>query len=258
MVRVAGLLDQVVAGVAVRSPDGRTPQQALAEARKRVLELDAAAVAGSGATSSCPALAAEGIVVGGVEDATADGARRARERASSTPDLPRADTARRRAGPAVPLHLRPLAQPRRHRARPGVRRGALRPREGARGLPRFVAVGDARPARPARERAHRTSCRLALPRDGDRRARRVPRHARRRHRDLRRRRRPARGGRERAAQRAASARSCASRSRARSRSAMLRAARSSGSRVADDSSYPITACSTSPTSTSSASSTGPT
>ena len=33
MVRVAGLLDQVLAGLSVRSPDGRTPQQALAEIR---------------------------------------------------------------------------------------------------------------------------------------------------------------------------------------------------------------------------------
>src|SRR5579862_4035976 len=39
MVRVAGLTGQAAAGVTVRSPDGRTPRQALAEARTRVLEL---------------------------------------------------------------------------------------------------------------------------------------------------------------------------------------------------------------------------
>src|SRR5919197_1202010 len=39
MVRVAGLTGAAAAGVTVRSPDGRTPQQALAEARERVLEL---------------------------------------------------------------------------------------------------------------------------------------------------------------------------------------------------------------------------
>src|SRR5262249_4769053 len=39
MVRVAGLLDQVAAGLGVLSPDGRSPQQALAEVRERVLAL---------------------------------------------------------------------------------------------------------------------------------------------------------------------------------------------------------------------------
>src|SRR3954451_25467453 len=42
MVRVAGLLDQVVARVNVRSPDGRTPQQALAEVREAVITQTAA------------------------------------------------------------------------------------------------------------------------------------------------------------------------------------------------------------------------
>ena len=41
MVRVAGLLDQVVSGVWVRSRDGRTSQQTLDEIRARVLELSA-------------------------------------------------------------------------------------------------------------------------------------------------------------------------------------------------------------------------
>jgi len=67
MVRVAGLTGQAAAGVGVRSPDGRTPQQALAEARVRVLELYAeqARIWGD---ELCPALAAEGIVLSGVED----------------------------------------------------------------------------------------------------------------------------------------------------------------------------------------------
>ena len=68
MVRVAGLHDQVVAGAAVRGADGRTPQQTLGEIRRRTLEL----------TSSqtllwrdvlCPALAAERILLGTVDDA---------------------------------------------------------------------------------------------------------------------------------------------------------------------------------------------
>ncbi len=69
MVRVAGLLDQVIARVNVRSPDGRTPQQALVEVRERVLELTAAQ-SSLWREELVPALAAEGIVVGTVDDAT--------------------------------------------------------------------------------------------------------------------------------------------------------------------------------------------
>src|SRR5689334_10556 len=39
MVRIAGLLDQVVADSAVHSPDGRTPRETLAEARVIVADL---------------------------------------------------------------------------------------------------------------------------------------------------------------------------------------------------------------------------
>ena len=69
MVRVAGLLDQVIARLNVRSPDGRTPQQALAEVREGVLELTDAQ-SKLWRDELVPALAAEGIVVGAVEDAT--------------------------------------------------------------------------------------------------------------------------------------------------------------------------------------------
>jgi polyphosphate kinase len=67
MVRIAGLSGQAAAGVTVRSPDGRTPQQTLREARERVLELQAEQ-ARIWANELCPALAAEGIVVSRVED----------------------------------------------------------------------------------------------------------------------------------------------------------------------------------------------
>ena len=70
MVRVAGLLDQVIARVNVRSPDGRTPQQALASVRERVLELTAAQ-SSLWREELVPALAGEGIIVGTVDDATA-------------------------------------------------------------------------------------------------------------------------------------------------------------------------------------------
>jgi len=69
MVRVAGLLDQVVARVNVRSPDGRTPQQALAEVRERALELTEAQ-SRLWREELVPSLAEEGIVVGTVDDAT--------------------------------------------------------------------------------------------------------------------------------------------------------------------------------------------
>jgi polyphosphate kinase len=69
MVRVAGLLDQLAAGVAVRSSDGRTAQQTLGEVRSRVLEL-VASQSTLWRNGLCPALAAEGIVVGTVDDAT--------------------------------------------------------------------------------------------------------------------------------------------------------------------------------------------
>ena len=69
MVRVAGLQDQVLSGLSVRSPDGRTPQQALAEIRGSVLDLTAQQST-LWRDKLCPALAAEGILVGGVEDAT--------------------------------------------------------------------------------------------------------------------------------------------------------------------------------------------
>ncbi len=67
MVRVAGLTGQAAAGVTVRSPDGRTPQQTLAAARERVLELYAAE-ARIWSRELCPALVGEGIGLSGVED----------------------------------------------------------------------------------------------------------------------------------------------------------------------------------------------
>ncbi|HST17839.1 MAG TPA: polyphosphate kinase 1 [Gaiellaceae bacterium] len=69
MVRVAGLYDQVLAGLAVRLPDGRTPQQTLDEIRARVLEL-AADQSRLWRDELSPALAAEGIRIGTVDDAS--------------------------------------------------------------------------------------------------------------------------------------------------------------------------------------------
>jgi polyphosphate kinase len=67
MIRVAGLLDQAVSGLPVRSADGRLPQEVLDEIRKRVLALTRAQ-SKLWTGELCPALADEGIVIGSVED----------------------------------------------------------------------------------------------------------------------------------------------------------------------------------------------
>ena len=68
-VRVAGLLGQAESGLAMLSPDGLTPQQTLARIRERVFEL-IARQSRTWKKELRPALADEGIVVGGVEDCT--------------------------------------------------------------------------------------------------------------------------------------------------------------------------------------------
>ena len=70
MVRVAGLVGQATAGVNVRSPDGRTPQQALADSREVVLGLYATQ-ARIWSQELGPALAAEEIFISRVEDLSA-------------------------------------------------------------------------------------------------------------------------------------------------------------------------------------------
>jgi polyphosphate kinase len=66
-VRVAGLLGQAESGLGMLSADGLTPQQALARIRERVLEL-IAAHSRLWKKELRPALAAEEIVIGGIED----------------------------------------------------------------------------------------------------------------------------------------------------------------------------------------------
>src|SRR6185437_6348344 len=71
MVRVAGLMDQLAAGVAVRSPDGLTPQAALAEIRERTTALSAEQ-AKLWKRHLRPELEAQGIVVAEIEDLEPD------------------------------------------------------------------------------------------------------------------------------------------------------------------------------------------
>jgi polyphosphate kinase len=67
MVRIAGLIGQAAAGVAARSPDGRTPQQALADARRRVLQLYTEQTR-IWEREILPALAAEKIVLSSMDE----------------------------------------------------------------------------------------------------------------------------------------------------------------------------------------------
>jgi polyphosphate kinase len=70
MVRIAGLTGQAAAGVTVRSPDGRTPQQALADARRRVLQLYTEQTR-IWEREISPALAAEKIVLSTMDELSA-------------------------------------------------------------------------------------------------------------------------------------------------------------------------------------------
>jgi polyphosphate kinase len=67
MVRVAGLMDQAASGLPVRSADGRTPREALAAIRTRVLDLTAAQ-SKLWKRELAPALADAGIAVLQVDD----------------------------------------------------------------------------------------------------------------------------------------------------------------------------------------------
>jgi len=71
MVRVAGLMDQVAAGVLKRSPDGLTPQATLSEIRRRALKMSSEQAKLWKRTLK-PELAAQGIVIAEIEDLEPD------------------------------------------------------------------------------------------------------------------------------------------------------------------------------------------
>ena len=160
-VRVAGLLGQVESGLLVRSADGLTPHQALARIRERVLELSAVQ-SRLWKKDLRPALEAEGIVVGGIEDLSVEGARQAREALPSR-DLPRAHAARRRAGPTVPVHLGPVPLARDLRGGSRPRRGPLRAREDPRGPAALLQHRRAAASGSRSSRSSPTSCRPSSP-----------------------------------------------------------------------------------------------
>ena len=129
MVRVAGLRDQIDAGVENPGPDGRTPSETIALIRERVLALGRR-------LTDCfegrlrPALAEHDIRVVAVNEL--DDEQRA-ELAQALPegDLPGAHAAGGRSWTPVPVHLQPVPQPGGARARPRDRPDGVRACEGA-------------------------------------------------------------------------------------------------------------------------------
>jgi polyphosphate kinase len=71
MVRVAGLRGQQASGLSARSPDGRTAEETLQEIRERALDLGSRQ-AKLWKRELKPALSAEGLTIGGVEDCNKD------------------------------------------------------------------------------------------------------------------------------------------------------------------------------------------
>ena len=141
MVRVAGLFDQVDAGIDARGPDGLSPGRAdrrdpgagprARRQAKPLLQRDHPPGPGGGGHPHHPALLGERVRAGGDRPAL--------PRAG----LPGADAAGDRPRPALPLHIQPLAQPRRpaprSRGRPRVIARVKVPKEL---LGRFMPVGE--------------------------------------------------------------------------------------------------------------------
>ena len=199
-VRVALLHAEYESRVKVTSPDGPHPRGAAGRdprAHARAVGRRAGAL---------PQGAAAGAGQGGRFDRRLERPRPRRPRPPGQglrrPDLPGADAARGRPGPSLPLRLEPVLQPGGAGTRPAHPERALRAHQGA-AAPRALPAAAARSLRADRA-GDRGAPRPALPRDGDRLALSVPRHARRRprHRGGRHREPP---GRDRARDRAAPA-----------------------------------------------------
>ncbi len=175
-VRVAGLKDQIVAGIDRASMDGRTPTQqltAIGELIPPLVErLDAAFL-----DRLVPELRAKGIDIVSYADTTLDEQRAARH-VLRRAGLPGPHAARRRSRAPVPVHLRPRAVARGHRGRSGDRRPAVRPAQGAERVPAARPCG-ARPLSAGRA-THRRPARPVVRRHGDRGVGAVPRQPQRR------------------------------------------------------------------------------
>ena len=151
MVRVAGLLSRRRPGRR-RSPDGRTPDAGARRDPRARARADRAPVPAMEARA--PARARRGRDHRRRRSRTSTRRRCSSSSGSSTRIFPGADAARRRARPAVPVHLRALAEPRRLRTRPRYGRRALRTRQGAGAAP---AVPAGRRPAAASSRSSRSS-----------------------------------------------------------------------------------------------------
>ena len=152
-IRVSGLEEQVEAGVSVITPDGMTPLEQLEAVRRRVVELtgprrgpvEHGAEAGTGEATHPRG----GLGSAGRGGPGAPGPPVPREH------LPGADAAVGRPRAPLPLHLEPLAEPRRGGAGPADRRAALRAREGAAAAAAVHGAARRRTVRAARNRSSR-------------------------------------------------------------------------------------------------------
>ena len=192
MVRVAGLKRRIAAGVAVPTVSGLLPR----DVHSTILARDAGAdgrtgagVRGGGATRARLArrrVAALARAHRPREGADAGAVRRA--------DLPRAHSLGGGPGPPLPVHLRPVDQPRRPGPQPGDRDSPVRAREGADGAAALCPALRG-PLRGARGR-HRAAPGPAVQRHASGAAPHIPGHPQRgsRSRGGRRREPPARPG----------------------------------------------------------------
>ena len=200
MIRVAGLHDQVDAGLSDPGPDGRTPSQVIDELRGRIVDLCRPPDARLRATSLRPQLAENGIRIVCARRPLARAGRGSSPSASAARSSrcsrrsPSASGARSRTSPTCRCRSPSSCATRRPAC--ARSRASRFPKEM---LPRFLPVGDDGLTFVALEEVIAAHLQALFPGHGGRRQRRVPRHPRRRLRGLRRGRRPARGRRGRAA-----------------------------------------------------------
>ena len=145
MVRVAGLHDQVDAGIDTPGKDGLTPSQTIERIRDVVRAQQLRASACLHEDAACPRSTEHGIRIVAARRRRPTSQREALDGALPPPDLPGADAAGRRPRPPVPVHLQPVAVARRPRARPrDASTETVRAREGPEGDAAALPAGRRR------------------------------------------------------------------------------------------------------------------
>ena len=139
-VRVAGLEDQVAAGLRTRSPDGMSPAQQLAAITDRATQL-VDWQSQIFADQVAPALSGFRGGHGRLAHPRPWGPRPPRRRVQPA-DLPHPHPAGRGPGPSLPLHLRPVAQPGGAGGDPGSAEERIARVKVPPLLPRFVVLPD--------------------------------------------------------------------------------------------------------------------